>query len=209
MNELRLPGAEVVWTDAAQGHLASDWADRPPKWLLLVQVHGRDVVRAGATTGQGVEADASVTADPDVVLGIKTADCAPIAIASPHGVAAIHSGWPGVVAGVISNAVAALRELGDGPLYAGLGPCIHACCYEFGEVDLDQVVAATDERVRATARSGRMSLDLPAAVRWQLEKAGVTLQYEAPECTACSGQHFSYRKTKTADRQVMFVRRTS
>ena len=48
-----------------------------------------------------------VTADPECVVAVRTADCVPLLLAHPAGpaVAAVHAGWRGVVAGVIERAV--------------------------------------------------------------------------------------------------------
>lgn len=201
------PGGTAVWTTAREGHLASAWNERPSQWLELHQTHGSGVVDA-AGVESGVDADASFTVDDDVVLGIKTADCAPLAIIGNSGVVAVHAGWAGIVAGVVSEAVDALRRVDKGDLRAGLGPCIRACCYEFGGGDMDSVARAVGSDVSARTRTGGLSLDMVSAVRNQLAAKGVALDYVDPDCTACTSDYFSYRTTGTKDRQVMFVQRT-
>ena len=100
--------------------------DRPVSWVR--QVHGDGVVVVeGPGHGCGEEGDALVTAHPEAALAIFTADCAPVALASPEGVVgAAHAGWSGVVGGVIERAVDAMRSLGASRVEAALGPCIHA-----------------------------------------------------------------------------------
>lgn len=221
----RLGPAFVRWTGAAEGDLghrpatlphddrccdadavARRRAVRPGDWVRVHQVHGAEVLVADGTSAGGAPADAIVTAAPGITLAIATADCAPIALASPEGViGAVHAGWPGLRAGVIGAAVATMRELGAAEVRAALGPCIHAECYEFMGPELDELVARWGEGVRSTTAQGTPALDVPAAVAAALAVEGVELEHVDPRCTACSGEHFSYRRTGTSSRQVMLV----
>ncbi len=91
---------------------------------------------------QGVEGDALVTTRPGVVLAVLTADCAPVALASPEGVVAVaHAGWKGAEVGILEATVEVMRAHGATHIDAALGPCIGPCCYEFGPADLDRLAA--------------------------------------------------------------------
>ena len=177
-------------------------------WTWLRQVHGDTVVSVAAPGGEaGTKADASVTAASDCVLAVLAADCAPVALVSNGGVvAAAHAGWRGLVAGVLERAVDAVRNLGgSGDLKAVLGPCIHAECYQFGAADLAVVAAELGDGVRATAADGHPALDVPAAVRASLRRAGVTAVDDVGVCTACSDDYFSWRARGELARQAMVV----
>ena len=180
--------------------------DRPVSWVR--QVHGDGVVVVeGPGHGCGEEGDALVTAHSEAALAIFTADCAPVALASPEGVVgAAHAGWSGVVGGVIERAVDAMRSLGASRVEAALGPCIHAECYEFGAGPLERVVAALDGAVRATTGAGAPALDLPAAVAVALRRAGAHLVHDENVCTACAAdRYFSHRARGERQRQAMVV----
>lgn len=168
----------------------------------LRQVHGARVVRVeepGGCTGE--EADAAVTRVRGARLGVFTADCAPVALASPEGViAAVHAGWRGLAAGIVEAAVAEMRTLGATRVEAALGPCIHAECYEF-----DDVAARFPADVHGTTPNGRPALDLPAAVRVAVERAGAVLVHDEDVCTACSSGHYSFRARGEPERQAMVV----
>jgi YfiH family protein len=171
--------------------------DRPWSWNR--QVHGNAVaVVDGPGDQAGAVADASVTRHPGAALSVLTADCAPIAIASGDGgVAVVHAGWRGIVAGVIDAAAAAL---GGRQLVAALGPCIHAECYEFGPDDLRQF----DPAARSTTADGNPALDLPGAVRHALARLGVDVVYDADTCTACAAAaYFSFRARGEVQRQAV------
>jgi YfiH family protein len=82
--------------------------------------------------------DALFTADPNLLLGILTADCVPVLIADTrtHAVAAFHAGWRGTLARIVERGVGTLRrEFGSRPqdLIAAIGPAIGACCFAVGE----------------------------------------------------------------------------
>lgn len=179
--------------------------DRP--WTVLRQVHGADVVvvdEPGAASGR--PADAAVSACRGVALAVLTADCAPVAFASPEGVIGVaHAGWRGLVSGVISETVLAMRELGARSILAALGPCIGAECYAFGPSDLDGAAACFGDGVRAETRTGEPALDVAAAVRVAVEQAGAELVWEAAICTSCSADHWSWRARRDTQRQATVV----
>jgi polyphenol oxidase len=175
-------------------------------WTWLRQVHGPKVVLVAAPGARaGEEADASVTAATGAVLAVHTADCAPVAMVSPHGVAVAHAGWRGAAAGVLQGAVAELRGLGDGPVHAVVGPLIGPECYEFGAEDLVTVVQALGEHVAARTSAGTPALDLPAAVGAALEAAGVDDVEWVGGCTAHADGWYSHRARGDQARQAVLV----
>jgi hypothetical protein len=179
--------------------------DRP--WSWVTQVHGAGVVVVRDPDQEGgAEGDALVSDHPGACLAVFTADCAPIALASPEGVVgAVHAGWRGLVAGVVDSAAAAMRALGASRVEAALGPCIHPECYEFSPRDLDQVAARLGPAVRARTATGRPALDLPEAVRASLRAADAELVADEDICTACSPAHFSYRARGERQRMALVV----
>lgn len=222
---MRLGPAEVIFTGRAEGDLghggrhvdvdaldASVVArraavlDRP--WTWLRQVHGDRVVVVDGTGHQsGERADALVTAAHDAALAIFTADCAPVALASPEGiVGAVHAGWRGLLAGVIERTVATMRDLGATDVRAALGPCIHAECYEFGPADLDRVASSLGDAVRAETSAGAPALDLPAGVAAALTRAGAALVMTDDRCTSCAAAEcYSFRARQETERQALVV----
>ncbi len=180
--------------------------DRP--WTWLHQVHGGRVVvvdHPGQRCGE--EGDAAVTAAPGAALAVFTADCAPVALVSPEGViGAVHAGWRGLVAAVLERAADAMRALGASRIEAALGPCIHPECYSFGQGDLDLVAQRLGDGVRATTATGAAALDLPAAVRGAVGRAGVELVHDEAVCTSCAAErYFSHRARRDPERQVVVL----
>lgn len=141
--------------------------------LGCTQVHGVAVetVTQAWDPGQGPRADGMVTAVPGLVLGVITADCAPVLLhdAAAGVVGAVHAGWRGAAAGVLEAAVAAMLALGAtrGGIAASVGPCIRQASYEVGGDLRDAVLAAGDgpqdaARFFAPGRPGRWQFDLAA-----------------------------------------------
>lgn len=166
--------------------VAGSLAVAPARLLLIRQVHGTVVAVARqrrAPDWQRPEADAIVTDDPAVAIGVRTADCAPVLLYDParNVVGAAHAGWRGTAAGAAAAAVHALgREFGSNPadLIAAIGPCLGQCC---GEVGPDVLTAfragGADERSMAAwftpGNGDRSFLDLERANRDQLARAGI------------------------------------
>lgn len=184
-------------------------ACRPPPALLRPrQVHGTRVVvltRGAAAELEPGDADAIVSERPAVPIGVVTADCLPILVATPAGpVAAVHAGWRGLAAGVIGEALAALATLAPAGLAgatAVIGPRVGPGCYE---VDAPVVEALARRFAGALAgalaatSAGHWQLDLAVLAREDLRRAGLAderIAALAGACTSCDGERFySYRR---------------
>ncbi|CAN5738375.1 peptidoglycan editing factor PgeF [soil metagenome] len=173
-------------------------------WTWLHQVHGDQVVvvdRPGEHVG--AQADAAVTATPGAVLCVTVADCAPVALLGDGAVGVVHAGWRGLLAGVIDATVEALGHLGAGRLRAVVGPCIGPSCYEFGADDLEALAGVLGDEVRGRTHEGRPALKLAAGVRAGLARAGVHDCELVDVCTACSDEHWSFRRNRSSSRQAL------
>jgi polyphenol oxidase len=163
---------------------------RPIAWVR--QVHAARVV--AAAPGECGEGDGLVARDGAVALSIVTADCVPVLLAGPRGIAAAHAGWRGIVAGIVP---ATLTALGGAPggCAAWIGPAIGACCYETGPDVAARLVEASDVSVISPGPAGRPHVDLRGAVRHQLEALGVTRIEMLSLCTRCASDRLhSYRR---------------
>ena len=179
-----------------------------PPLAWAKQIHS--TVALPARPGPCGEGDALVTEETGIVLSVITADCVPVLVAGPEGLAAIHAGWRGIVGGVIP---AALEKMKGDPKdwTAWVGPAIGACCYEVGEDVAEQVVAASGPEMAIPGPAGKPHLDLPGAARLQLERAGMGQVIVLPRCTRCDEEKlWSYRRQgKGAGRDIGFIWRRS
>lgn len=176
----------------------------PSTWVWLRQVHGADVHEAEGPTppDDPPEADAAVTAKRRLPLAIVTADCAPVVLANDEAIGVVHAGHRGLAAGVIEAAVERVRARGRGDVHAFLGPCIRPSRYEFGAAELELLAARFGDEVKGRTLDGRPALDIPAAVRVALARAGVTQFEDCGVCTAESVAYFSHRRDGATGRQV-------
>jgi YfiH family protein len=142
--------------------------------VLMHQVHGARVDVVDDTGVGPPSCDAMITAQHGVALLARAADCVPVLLADPATgwIGAVHSGRPGLAAGVVPQAVARLREQGAEPAVAWIGPHVCGSCYEV-PADLQDEVAAVVPEARSTTSWGTPALDLGAGVRAQLAAAGV------------------------------------
>jgi polyphenol oxidase len=180
--------------------------DAPPMaWAK--QIHS--AVALPAQAGWCGEGDALYTEQAGLALSVMTADCVPVLVAGPEGLAAIHAGWRGIVGGVIPEAIAKMKGR-PGEMTAWVGPTIGVCCYEVGETVAEQVVGACAPEIAVSGLAGKPHLDLPGAARLQLRNAGVGDVVVLPRCTRCDDQTlWSYRRDgKLAGRNLGFIWRS-
>jgi len=188
----------TVRTDAeAPTDAAASAATEPPPVIGMHQVHGNQVAVVGpedAAGGGFPVADALVTAQPGLVLMARAADCVPVLLADPEAgvVAAVHSGRPGVAAGVVTRAVETMRECGAERILGWVGPHVCGACYEVPEPLREEVAAVVPETF-ATTSWGTPSLAIGAGVTAQLIAAGVEVR-DAASCTREDDDLFSYRR---------------
>ena len=209
MSEGVLSGLNVGWGSAdnretiAENRRRAVDAVMPGARLITVhQVHSATVVEAGDWSEMDrPHADALVTDRPGVLLGILTADCAPILLADAEArvVGAAHAGWRGALAGVAEAAVAAMETLGAKRerIAAAIGPCIAARNYEVDFAFAERLTAddPANERFFFEGPAGRPHFDLEAYVAARLAAAGVR-QVEALglDTYADAERFYSYRR---------------
>ena len=170
--------------------------------VTVHQIHSADVVEAGDwPEDDRPHADALVTDRPGTLLGIVTADCAPILLADAAAgvIGAAHAGWRGAVAGVALSTIAAMEKLGArrDRIAAAVGPCIAQRNYEVDPAFAEQLIAAASDNDRffTDGPAGKPHFDLESFVVASLAAAGITRiealgldTYAAPE------RFFSYRR---------------
>jgi YfiH family protein len=161
------------------------------------------VVTEPWTPDTAPQADAMVTAEPRIALGILTADCAPVLFADEkaHVIGAAHAGWKGAIGGVLEATVDAMIRLGAerSRIVAAIGPCISKDAYEVGSDFRDRFVEADDGNARWFAPSlndGHFMFDLPGYAEARLKAADIGTIAVMGHCTYREPKRFfSYRRT--------------
>lgn len=169
----------------------------------VYQIHSADAVTVLAPFDEALRprADALVTNQPGLLLGILTADCAPVLLADREAgvVGAAHAGWKGAIAGITDSTIAAMEALGArrDRIAAAIGPCIARASYEvdagffrrFCEQD------PANERFFADGRPEHFQFDLEAYVVHRLAAAGLrTIEALGMDTYADEARFFSFRR---------------
>ena len=179
-----------------------------PLIVSLKQVHGTHVVvvdhSCRAVSGELQAGDALVTDQVNVALVVRTADCVPILVADvkQRVIAAVHAGWRGTLAGVVSKTLSVLQaQFGCQPesLRVAIGPSIGVCCYE---VDtpviklLQETLPSWEECVeKVNGRTAMLNLKKLVACQFAMEGVLETHMTQAEVCTRCRPDLFySYRR---------------
>jgi polyphenol oxidase len=192
--EADLPGARAAFSTRSAGSAKEDLKPlaaaldlSPDRIATAHQVHGVDF--------DAPEADGHVVREPGTAALVFVADCLPVAVAGPRGVAILHCGWRGMAAGIVARGAEAV-----GATHAAIGPGIGPCCYEVGDEVLDAFAGLGDG-----IASGRM-LDLPEVAHRLLREAGVEEIETAGLCTCCEEKlFFSHRRDAGPARQAGVV----
>jgi YfiH family protein len=168
--------------------------------VYLDQVHGREVVVVDAVPASPVSADSVVTTRPGLALAAMVADCVPVLLAAADGsaVAAVHAGRPGLAAGIVGEAVHALRDLGVRQLDAAVGPSVCGRCYEVPASMRDKVSRVAPAS-RSVSWTGTAALDVAAGVVEQLHDLDVAVTW-VRGCTREEPQLYSHRRDRPTGR---------
>jgi YfiH family protein len=145
------------------------------------QVHSGTAVRVEQPWAEEERprADAMVTDRPGLLLGILTADCAPILLADSVAgvVGAAHAGWRGALEGVTDATIDLMEQLGADRdrITAAVGPCIGQSSYEVDEAFRARFVEddPNNDRFFGTGPADKPHFDLQAYVRHRLIAAGI------------------------------------
>lgn len=172
--------------------------------VTVYQVHSADCVTVSEPWDelQRPRADALVTDRPGLLLGVVTADCAPVLLADRAAgvVGAAHAGWRGALDGITDATVAAMVALGARRenITAAIGPCIARSSYEVDTGFEDRFRAAdpANGAFFTPGRPGHCHFDLEGYVAQRLKSAGLA-QVERLGADTCTqeARFFSYRRS--------------
>jgi len=171
----------------------------------VYQCHTANVLTIGADfQPSDTPADAMVTNLPGRVLGILTADCAPVLFADARArvIGAAHAGWKGAFTGVLENTLQAMETLGAqrNRIVAAIGPCISQASYEVGPEFVTRLVEADANNAQFFAqfhqKPGHSHFALGAYVAARLAACGIA-QIDAIARDTCAEEEnfFSYRRS--------------
>lgn len=159
-----------------------------------------------------VIADAVLTQEKDIVIGVKVADCVPVLVYDPKQgvVGAVHAGWRGTAAEILIKALTEMKKTFSSSMdnvLVSIGPSIRKCCYEVDRDVCDAVYKHCS--VCDDIRDGKYFIDLSDVNKQQALSMGVLPDniWQSEECTFCNPERFySYRYNRgTKERQGGFI----
>lgn len=180
--------------------------DLPSEPVWLKQIHSNYVIDA-AKSATLQQADASYSTEPGIVCTVMTADCLPLLVCDSDGtcVAAIHAGWKGLLAGIVTNTIKTLQKQN---LLVWLGPAIGPECFEVGAEVRDAFVDKSTININAfKERDGDKWLaNIYQLASNELMMWGIDKIYGGNFCTFTEPERFySYRRDKETGRMVSLI----
>lgn len=138
-----------------------------------------------------IEGDAIITDQKGLLIGVNTADCAPILLADETAkfIGVIHAGWKGAVGSVIENTIDTMKSLGCKNICASIGPCIQRISFE-----VDGELADLVGRKYLTIAGDRTFFDMQYYILEKLLKNGAKTVSKINCDTVTNNEFFSYRR---------------
>lgn len=185
------------------------------KILTINQSHGNDVLIIDKPVKDisglsKTSADAIITNQYGIAIGILTADCVPIMVVDPVKkiIGIVHAGWRGTAKLIVQKVVEIMvKHFGSDKkaILAAIGPSIGQCCYKVDEV----VAREFRDNEFINKEDDYWRLDLKKANLSQMVNSGILEKNISVEdfCTSCRNDlFFSYRKDgKVTGRQLNFI----
>ncbi|MDH4232293.1 MAG: peptidoglycan editing factor PgeF [Nitrospirota bacterium] len=187
----------------------------PDKIFMPIQKH-TDKIALIESTLYPVIADAVITRETGIVIGVQVADCVPILLyESEKGImGAVHAGWRGTAESILRKTVKTFVDrfsCSAENIFIAMGPAIRWCCYRVDFDVLSAVSRATGPGDYCITSVDKYCLDLPRANKSQALRSGVPEKniWLSEECTFCNPvKYFSYRFARgTTGRQGAFIGR--
>jgi len=186
-----------------------NWANFSKTQLkLLNQVHGKKIANLDQ---ENIEADGWITNLKDLnaqnlSIGIKTADCSPVIVygKSSKTIAVLHCGWRSAYAGILSDSINKLFELGEmaSESEIAIGPAAQGDSYEIG-LDLVEKFEGSSSIKKI---DGKYYLSIAKYLTTQAKELNVKNVITSSICTMKNENYFSYRRQgHKSGRQLTFV----
>ncbi|WP_353683241.1 peptidoglycan editing factor PgeF [Thermodesulfovibrio sp. 3907-1M] len=178
-----------------------DFKDSLPfKLYLPIQRHTDSIAILNSYAEPSI-ADAVITDQKNLFIGVKTADCLAALIFDPEKkvIGTVHAGWRGTAKGILKKTIFKMKEIcGCEPknLLIAFGPYIKGCCYEVGQEVIEELRKEIPEKEYILRVNGKKHVDIGIANLLQAISAGVKKEniWISEDCTYCKNNEYaSYR----------------
>lgn len=144
-----------------------------------------------------VTADAVVTRNRGILIGVQVADCVPVILhdRAQSVVGAVHAGWRGTSLQIMKKTLSFMVDkFGSDPhdICMAFGPSIRSDCYCVDAEVKDAVFTATGPGEYVVPMNDKFYLDLTSANILQALSEGIPPKniWTSPECTRCNPHDF-------------------
>ena len=188
------------------------------KLILIKQTHSSKVIRINESNlDQKIEADGVITSLNNVVLGILTADCAPIMIYDDKNkfVCNLHSGWKGSLNNISQKAIKLFDKykIKRKNLIAIIGPCLGTKNYEVDKNFQQKFIKKNIKYAKFFKNKNKTKsyFNLRALINYQLSELGLKKIYNINRDTYSNKNlFFSHRRAthlgqKTTGRLINLI----
>ena len=202
----KIPGADPA-------HLSKILNINADKIYMPIQKH-TDKIAVIESRYYPLIADAVITKEHGILIGVQVADCVPILLyETTKGImAAVHAGWRGTAESILKKTIKIVIErylCSEENIYIALGPAIRGCCYHVDFDVMHAVSRATGPGDYSINKADKYCLDLPKANKYQALSMGIPEKniWLSEECTFCRPDiYYSYRFARgTTGRQGAFI----
>ncbi len=170
---------------------------------LAKQIHGNDAIlinQKNKVAIESTEADALITKNKELLIGVLVADCYPLLIADKSGmvIAAVHAGRKGIESGIIQQVLSVFKQkyhIKTSDLLVGVGPGISKTAYQVDKTTAEIFLKKT-RYANWDLTQNSVTLDLRAAIHKILHDCDVDHRNieDIELCTyANPDMFFSYR----------------
>ncbi|PPR35454.1 MAG: Laccase domain protein YfiH [Alphaproteobacteria bacterium MarineAlpha6_Bin4] len=172
------------------------------KLIIPNQIHSNKVrIVNNDSKNKQINADGLITKSEKIVLGILTADCAPVFFFDYKKsiISAIHAGWRGAKNDIIYNTIKLMLECGSklNNIVSCIGPCIGKESYLINNDFYNKFVIENSKNKRFfLIKNNKMKFDLKSYIVEKIKKSGVKKIYFSSFDTFKDKKNFfSYRRS--------------
>ena len=182
--------------------LAAHFNKTPADMATIRQGITANAIYVTEPTWFKIYADGMVTTNPQLLLGIKTADCAPVLLADyQNGVVGVaHAGWRGALGGIVQNVVQLMLEHGAKAknIAAAIGPCIQQTSFAVKDDMREKLLQAANSNelyFAADSDGEHYYFDLSGFVAAQLKSCGIeNIKNSRIDTYPPANGYFSFRR---------------
>ncbi len=179
--------------------IARKFKVKKKNFCFLNQTHSSKVIEISKNNkNKKISADGMITKTKGILLGILTADCAPIIILGKEYVGIIHVGWKGLLNGIIENSIRELKKKGENVdnLICLVGPHLQKSSFNVKN-DFKNMLIEKNKEEYIMETNEKLFFDFSKLISNSLSSVGVN-KYKISKIDTYSNPElfFSYRYSK-------------